>query len=136
MAKARTFSTSLTMLKKAGLRPTRQRLALCRLLFENGFRHVCAEHLYDEATSAKVRVSLATIYNTLHQFHKSGMLNDLNLGGGRAWFDTNTLPHHHFYIPEDQQIIDIPAENISFSRLPPPPYGRQVRNIGVMITLE
>ncbi|HAU29257.1 MAG TPA: transcriptional repressor [Rhodospirillaceae bacterium] len=136
MNRTRTYSNTIDILKNSGLRPTRQRLALYKLLFENGPRHVCAEQLYDEASRNRIRVSLATIYNTLHQFQNAGLLGQVSLGDGRAWFDTNTDNHHHFHIPDAGTLIDIPEQAIRFEKLPDLPSGTRVSSIGVMITLE
>ena len=88
-------------LRDVGLRPTRQRMALGWILFGKGDRHVTAEMLYEEATRAKVPVSLATVYNTLHQFTEVGLLRQVAVDGSKAYFDTNNSEHHHFFI-EDQ----------------------------------
>ena len=81
------------MLRRANLRPTRQRVALGLLLFGDGSRHVTAEALYDQATSAKMPVSLATVYNTLHQFTAAGLLNQIAIDSSHGYFDTNITPH-------------------------------------------
>ena len=84
-------------LKSAGLRPTRQRVALGVLLFRDGDRHVTAEMLHDEAVRDQIPVSLATVYNTLHQFTEAGLLREVAIEGSKTYFDTNTSDHHHFY---------------------------------------
>ena len=94
-------------LRKAGLRPTRQRLALASLLFAHGDRHVTAEGLHEEAVSAGVPVSLATVYNTMHQFTAAGLLREVTVDGTRTYFDTNTGDHHHFYCEDDGMLMDI-----------------------------
>ena len=86
------------MLRQVGLRPTRQRMALGWILFGKGDRHLTAEVLYEEATRAKVPVSLATIYNTLHQFTEVGLLRQVAVDGSKAYFDTNASAHHHFFV--------------------------------------
>ncbi len=86
------------LLRKAGLRPTRQRLALGALLFEGGDRHVTAELLHAEAVAVGHHVSLATVYNTLHQFKRAGLLRELAINGSKAYFDTNTSNHNHFFV--------------------------------------
>src|ERR1700689_4148443 len=96
-----------TLLKQAGLRPTRQRLALAGLLFDGNDRHVTAEQLHGEAQSAAIKVSLATIYNTLHQFTEAGLLREVVVEPGRSYFDTNTTDHHHFYCAKDAHLRDI-----------------------------
>jgi Fur family iron response transcriptional regulator len=97
MTSARPFAHAIERLRSAGLRPTRQRLALVRLLFDHGDRHVSAEALHAEAQRAGVRVSLATIYNTLNQFTEAGLLREVVVEAGRSYFDTNTGDHHHFF---------------------------------------
>ena len=97
MQASRPFAPLVDRLKQAGLRPTRQRLALAKLLFEPGFRHVTAEQLHAEAASANMRVSLATVYNTLHQFTRQGLLREVVVDPGRSYFDTNMGDHHHFF---------------------------------------
>src|ERR1700760_3899761 len=87
-----------TMLRDVGLRPTRQRVALGWLLFAKGDRHITAEMLYEEATGSRVRLSLATVYNTLHQFTEVGLLREIAVDGSKTYFDTNTSDHHHFLI--------------------------------------
>ena len=86
------------MLQSVGLRPTRQRMALGWLLFGKGERHLTAEMLYEEATLAKVPVSLATVYNTLNQLTEAGLLRQVSVDGTKTYFDTNVSAHHHFYI--------------------------------------
>jgi len=91
MTASRPFTNALELLRAAHLRPTRQRLALVRLLFEQGDRHVTAEQLYGEAVEAAVRVSLATVYNTLHQFIEAGLLREVVVNSGRFYFDTTSV---------------------------------------------
>ena len=92
-----------TMLRTVGLRPTRQRMALGWILFAKGDRHLTAEMLYEEATKAKVPVSLATVYNTLHQFTEVGLLRQVAVDGSKTYFDTNTTAHHHFFVEGEQR---------------------------------
>jgi Fur family iron response transcriptional regulator len=123
-------------LREAGLRPTRQRLALARLLFGVGDRHVTAEQLHDEALHEGVRVSLATIYNTLHHFTRVGLLNQVVVDAGRYYFDTNTLHHHHFYVESEHRLIDIEGDAVEVGRLPEPPSGRAIDRIDVVVRLK
>ena len=108
-------------LRKFGLRPTRQRMALGRILFAKGDRHVTAEMLYEEANHAKVPVSLATVYNTLHQFTEVGLLRQVAIDGSKAYFDTNNSEHHHFFIEDQNDLIDIPAADVIVGKGPIPP---------------
>ena len=132
MAK-RPYTRPLMMLQEAGLRPTRQRMGLARLLFEAGNRHVTAEDLYAEAKAAGIPVSLATIYNTLHQFTASGLLREVVVEPGRAYFDTNTSGHHHFFFEETGGICDIPENDISVARLPTLPDGTTLSRVDVVV---
>jgi len=123
-------------LRKAGLRPTRQRCALGRLLFAQGDRHVTAEALHQEALAAGIELSLATVYNTLHQFTGAGMLRQVTVGGDKAYFDTNTGDHHHFYIDAEQRLIDIPGEKVQVHGLPSPPAGAEVERVDVIVRIK
>jgi Fur family iron response transcriptional regulator len=122
-------------LRGAGLRPTRQRLALGSLLFGSGDRHVSAEILHAEASTAGEQVSLATVYNTLHQFTEAGLLRELAIDGGKAYFDTNTSNHNHFFIEEHGELMDIPGDSIRVDGLPEPPEGMVVSHIDVVVRL-
>jgi Fur family transcriptional regulator, iron response regulator len=123
-------------LRAAGLRPTRQRLALARLLLENGNRHVTAEQLHSEAVAAKIPVSLATVYNTLHQFIHCGILREVVVEPGRSYFDTNIDDHHHFFCESSGKLQDIPRELVSVGDLPPPPAGSEIRRVDVIIRIR
>lgn len=132
----RPFARALDRLKGVGLRPTRQRLALARLLFDAGDRHVTAEQLHAEAVAADMRVSLATVYNTLHQFTAVGLLREVVVESGRAYFDTNTSDHHHFYHVDENRLEDIHHSQINVSALPEPPEGTSVDRVEVIIRLK
>lgn len=126
-------TTGTEKLKAAGLRRTRQREALAGLLFAGGDRHVTAEGLHAEARAAGVRVSLATVYNALHQFTEAGLLREVVVEAGRSWFDTNTGDHHHFHHEGAGTLEDIPAAAIDVTRLPPAPEGTSVRRVDVVV---
>jgi Fur family iron response transcriptional regulator len=123
-------------LRAAGLRPTRQRLALARLLFDGGDRHVTAEHLHGEAQARLIRVSLATVYNTLHQFTAAGLLREVVVEPGRSYFDTNVSDHHHFFCESTSQLQDIPGELVMVGQLPQPPEGAEIRRVDVIIRIR
>jgi Fur family iron response transcriptional regulator len=123
-------------LRRAGLRPTRQRLALARLLFEDGQRHVTAEQLHGEALARAVPVSLATVYNTLHQFTTAGLLREVVVEPGRSYFDTNTDDHHHFFCESTGMLQDIPGELVMVGALPAPPAGAEIRRVDVIIRIR
>ncbi len=129
----RTYTHFLEQLRAAGLRPTRQRLALSKLLFEKGDRHVTAEVLHAEAQAAKMRVSLATVYNTLHQFTSVGLLREIVIGTARSYFDTNTSDHHHFYFEKDGVLEDIDGTSITIDGLPEAPVGVDIKRIDIVV---
>ncbi|HYB55050.1 MAG TPA: Fur family transcriptional regulator [Alphaproteobacteria bacterium] len=136
MARARQFTPVLERLRGAGLRPTRQRLALARLLFDKGARHVSAEQLHAEAVAASIPVSLATVYNSLHQFTAAGLLREVVVEAGRSYFDTNTSEHHHFYHEDSGSLQDIAGSELGVSDLPTPPSGTTVSRIDVIVRLR
>jgi Fur family transcriptional regulator, iron response regulator len=125
-----------SMLRDVGLRPTRQRMALGWILFAKGDRHLTAEMLYEEATKAKVPVSLATVYNTLHQFTDAGLLREIVVEPGRSYFDTNVSDHHHFFYEDSARLADIEGADVSIARLPEPPAGMHVQRVDVVIRLS
>lgn len=131
----RPYKRALDRLHTVGLRPTRQRLGLARLLFEGGDRHVTAEQLHGEALGANLRVSLATVYNTLNQFTAAGLLREVVVDAGRSYFDTNTTEHHHFFLEGSGRLEDIPGDHIVLGSLPAPPEGTRVARVDVIVRL-
>jgi Fur family transcriptional regulator, iron response regulator len=135
MNQARPFAQAIERLRAVGLRPTRQRLALVRLLFDEGDRHISAEQLHAEAQRVGVRVSLATIYNTLNQFTSAGLLREVVVEAGRSYFDTNTGDHHHFFFEDSGNLQDIPGEQVQVAALPSAPPGTAVRRVDVIVRI-
>jgi Fur family transcriptional regulator, iron response regulator len=129
-------SVALQRLRRAGLRPTRQRLSLARLLLEGGDRHVTAEQLHGEALESGIRVSLATIYNTLHQFTEAGLLREAMVEPGRSYFDTNTADHHHFFCEATGELQDIPGHDLVVSGLPSPPTGTEIWRVDIIVRVD
>lgn len=127
---------AIAKLRETGLRPTRQRVALTELLFRAGHRHVSAESLHDEAMKAGHDISLATIYNTLHQFTHAGLLSQVTVDAQRSYFDTNTGEHQHFFIEDDGELIDIPGAAIAVAGVPAPPKGMTVDRVDVVVRLK
>jgi Fur family iron response transcriptional regulator len=125
-----------TRVRDAGLRPTRQRIALAELLFAKGDRHLSAEELHEEALVAGVAVSLATVYNTLHQFTDAGLLRILAVEGSKTYFDTNTSDHHHFFIEGENRVMDIETGPVSVHNLPEPPEGMEIANVDIIVRLR
>ena len=132
----RSYSGVIAKLKRAGLRPTRQRTALAKLLFETEDRHVSAEDLHGEARASGIGVSLATIYNTLHQFTNSGLMREVVIEAGRSYFDTNTGDHHHFFHEDTGRLEDIPSDRINVSALPSAPKGTEVSRVDVVVRVS
>ncbi len=122
-------------LQAAGLRPTRQRLALAHLLFGNGDRHFTAEQLFQEALEQKYPPSFATIYNTLHQFAAHGLVREIALYGSRLWYDTKTGPHYHFYIEDRDELIDIPEQMIPDLNIIAPE-GLKITGVDVVVRVK
>ena len=127
---------AMARLRGAGLRPTRQRLELADLLFREGDRHLTAETLHDDALKSGIKVSLATVYNTLHQFTQAGLLRQVVVDAARSYFDTNIGDHQHFYAEEDGMLIDIPGETIEVAGVPAPPKGTSIDRVDVVIRLR
>ena len=124
------------MLRDAGLRPTRQRVALAELLFAKGNRHISAEVLHEEAIIASVPVSLATVYNTLHQFTEVGLLREIAVEGTKTYFDTNTTEHHHYFFEDENNVVDIPESGLTLDNLPIPPEGMEISRVEVVVRLR
>jgi len=125
-----------SMLRDVGLRPTRQRMSLGWILFAKGDRHVTAEMLYEEATKAKVPVSLATVYNTLHQFTEVGLLRQVAVDGSKTYFDTNVSDHHHFFVEGENELVDIAGPEVVVDKTPIAPEGYEIARIDVVVRLR
>lgn len=124
-------------LDTAGLRPTRQRVALAALLVGDGQnRHVTAESLYAASCTSDEKVSLATVYNTLRAFCEAGLMREITVDGSKSYFDTNTSNHPHFFWEEDGRLSDAPAEQLQIARLPEAPDGAEIANVDVVIRLR
>ena len=136
MLPKRPNALAVRKLKESGLRPTRQRVALARLLLETGPRHVTAEELFQEARAAGIPVSLATVYNTLHQFTAAGLMTEVVVGSGQSYFDTNPTSHYHYFDKSTGEIIDVPEELIQFLKLPEPPPGKVIDRIDVVVRIR
>jgi len=111
-------------------------MSLAEILYAKGHRHLSAESLHAEAVARKVPVSLATIYNTLHQFTAAGLLREVAVDGSRTYFDTNTSDHHHFYVEDTDEVLDVPAGEIGVGRVPAPPTGYEISRVDVVVRLR
>ncbi|MES2255836.1 MAG: Fur family transcriptional regulator [Pseudomonadota bacterium] len=137
MAKAaRDNSKAIQRLRGVKLRPTRQRVELAGLLFKGEDRHVTAESLHEEVTSLGLRISLATVYNTLHQFTHAGLLRQVIVDAARGYFDTNTGDHQHFFLEDEGALIDIPGDQITVAGVPVPPAGLAVDRVDVVVRVR
>jgi len=123
-------------LRTAGFRPTRQRLDLAGVLFRDGDRHLTAEGLHAEAQDAGIQVSLATVYNTLHQFTGAGLLRQVVVDASRSYFDTNVGDHQHFYCEDEGRLIDIAGDTIAVAGVPAPPKGTAIERVDVVIRVR
>lgn len=123
-------------LRKAGLRPTVQRVSLSQLLFGKGDRNVSAEALHAEAREAGLTMSLSTVYNTLNQFVEAGLLRQIAVPGPRTYFHTRTSPHHHFMDEASGRMFDTPDGSVQFERLPAPPEGMEIVGCDVIIRIR
>lgn len=119
-----------------GLRPTRQRLALASYLFDGFHKHVTAEQVMEMLKKRRARISLATVYNTLHQFTGAGLLREISINQRCSYFDTNIDAHHHYFDEVTGRLMDIPADDIKVSSVPVPPTGRKVKRIDVTVHLS
>lgn len=126
----------MAVLRMAGLRPTRQRISLAKLLFSGAHRHTSAEQLHSEAETAGVKVSLATIYNALHQFRNAGLLREISIDATRSYFDTDTSNHHHFFVEGEERVIDIPSDLIDVVGLPNPPKGMEISHVDIVVRVR
>ncbi len=124
------------ILRTAGLRPPRQRVSLAELLYSKGDRHISAELLHEEAVAADVPVSLATVYNTLHQFTEAGLLREVAIDGNKTYFDTNVSDHHHFFIEGENRVIDIPGEGVGIGKIPEAPEGMEIVRVDVVVRVR
>lgn len=136
MTRIRPYTQAIDRLKAAKLRPTRQRIALARLLLGGEDRHVTAEQLHAEALDANVRVSLATVYNSLHQFTAAGLMREVVVETGRSYFDTNTSDHYHFFEEDTATLSDIPTDSIELTALPKAPEGRKIDRVDIIVRLK
>ena len=133
MTLERPYSKPLEQLSSVGLRPTSQRMILAKLLFDGNRRHVTAEMLHYEVLKSQKKVSLATIYNTLHLFTKLGLLREIIVDSDCSYFDTNTTNHHHFYREDTRELIDIDGSDIQIGHLPKPPEGSQITRVDMVV---
>ena len=128
----------MNKLRASGLRPTKQRLAISKILFnrKETFHFTKNQLKKIIEKNVKKKISLATLYNTIHAFKKKGYLKEISLKGNQTFFDTNITNHHHFYDEEMSQLVDIEDKNISVNYLPKIPSGKKIKSIEVLVKIE
>ena len=126
------------LLRSSGLRPTSQRLKICKILFDRKETfHFTIEKLKKIIEKGgKKKISIATLYNTMHAFKEKGYLKEISLKGNKNFFDTNTKHHHHFYDENMSQLVDIEDKNISINYLPKTPNGKKIKSVEVLVKIE
>ena len=129
------FNQAVRKLSNIGLRPTKQRMILIKLLFENPDRHISAEELFEEVRKENRKISLATIYNTLKQFTKVGLLKELVVDQNKSIYCTNHDPHYHLYIEDEGKVIDIPQKNVNLD-IPSIPACLSLHNVDVVVRVR
>ena len=123
------------ILRSKSLKITKQRLLVASYLFDGHNKHVTAEDLFKKLNKSKSKISLATIYNTLHEFYKKKLINKLSINSEKIYFDTNMSSHHHFYNKEDEMLVDV-SNNLKINGLPNPPKGKKIEKIEVLVHLK
>ena len=126
----------VSKLQSAGLRATPKRIAIGNLLLDGRDRHVTADDVAVLARTAGLRVSLATVYNTLNQFVSAGLMKRITLDTDRTYFDTNISEHHHLFFEDGGQLHDVPGDTVKIDGLPPLPPGAKVKSVEVIVRLE
>ena len=127
---------SKKLLEKVGLRPTRQRVSICALLFTGEARHVAVESLHSEAKAHGFVMSVSTVYNVLRQFEEAGLVRRIAVPGAMGVYDVNVGDHQHFFIPDEHRIIDMPPDSVSLEDLPEPPEGYCIDKVDVVVHLK
>lgn len=121
------------ILLKNGIKPTKIRRAIAALLFDGEHKHVTVEQVIEMARKAKIKTSVASVYNTLNQFAAAGLLRRVSVGQSRAFFDTNLDTHHHFYFEDEDRLQDIDDANLALKSLPEVPEGRSIKAIEITL---
>ena len=129
----RSFDDIKNLLKSAGLRPTRQRLVIGRILFEGANLHFTPEDLHAELVNEGFKVSLSTVYNNLHKFTSAGLLREVVVESGKTFFDSNTTSHHHFFEEDTGSLYDISEDEILIQNVPAPPKGLLISGVDVVV---
>ena len=125
-------------LRNSGLRPTKQRLQICEVLFDTEKTFHFTINDLDQKIKDKIhnKISLATIYNTVHAFEKKGYLKQIPINSGQTYFDTNITDHHHFYNLRDGKLIDLENSDVGPINIKKKINGKKIKSIEVLVKLE
>ena len=125
-------------LRSSGLRPTKQRIQICEILFNRNttFHFTIGDLAKILRSSLSNKVSLATIYNTVHAFKKKGYLKEIRIGNDMFYFDTNTQSHHHFYDDQTKELIDINSNDVVIKKTPTPPGGKKILDVEITFRIS
>ena len=125
-------------LRNSGLRPTKQRLQICEVLFETERTFHFTINELEQKIKSKIdnKISLATIYNTVHAFEKKGYLKQIPLNSNQTYFDTNITDHHHFYDLKDGKLIDLENSDVGPINIKRKIDGKKIKSIEVLVKLE
>ena len=131
-------SEFIDKLRSSGLRPTKQRLKICEVLFnrDKTFHFTIHDLATQISKQLNEKISLATVYNTVHAFKDRGYLKEVSINSDKSYFDTNVSNHHHFYDSETAELIDINANDIVIQKIPKAPNGKKIKNVEVFINLK
>ena len=125
-------------LRNSGLRPTKQRIRISEVLFdrEKTFHFSINELMKIIQTKINQKISLATVYNTVHAFKKKGYLKEIRIGNDMSYFDTNTHSHHHFYDGQTKELIDINSNDVEIKKTPTPPSGKKILDVEITFKIS
>ena len=130
------YNSAINILEKNGIRATKQRRVLAKLIFDKGKRHISAENLFDEVKKDERKISMATIYNTLKQFTNLGLIREIVVDQNKSLYCNNNQSHYHLYIEDEGKIIDIPKKNIDLSNIPQIPACLNLHNIDIIVRIR
>tara|TARA_Y100000590_G_C15559402_1_gene954124 strand:- start:245 stop:691 length:447 start_codon:yes stop_codon:yes gene_type:complete len=129
------YEKALKTIEKSGIRPTKQRRILAKILFDKGNRHVSAEELFYDVKKEDRKISMATVYNTLKQFTSLGLIKEVVVDQNKSLYCTNNKSHYHLYIEDEGKIVDIPTKNVNLD-IPSIPACLQLHNIDIIVRIR
>ena len=129
------YHQAMKKIESSGIRPTKQRRVLAKILFEKGNRHLSADELFHDVKKEDRKISMATVYNTLKQFTSLGLVKEVVVDQNKSLYCTNHKSHYHLYIEDEGKIVDIPTKNIDLN-IPSIPACLQLHNIDVIVRIR